>query len=92
MGIPGTVPAGLPTDYWTWTGTDPLHSLNIAYTSTLASWPAPVVTLDEQAFGGPELGYSNKLGLGAPNTVTVLLVWTGIDGSHHLNVAVIQVG
>jgi hypothetical protein len=92
MGIPGTVPAGLPTDYWTWTGTDPLHSLNIAYTSTLANWPAPVVTLDEQAFGGPELGYSNKLGLGAPNTVTVLLVWTGLDGSHHLNVAVIQVG
>jgi hypothetical protein len=84
--------AGLPTDYWTWTGTDPHRSLNIAYTSTLPSWPAPVVTLHEAGFGPPQLGYSTKLGLGAPNTVTILLVWTGIDVSHHLNVAVIQIG
>jgi hypothetical protein len=92
LSTPGKVPAGLPTDYWTWTGTDPLHSLNIAYTSTLPSWPAPVVTLDEQGFGAPALGFSGKLGLGAANTVTILLAWTGTDASHHLNVAVIQIG
>jgi hypothetical protein len=92
LAVPGTLPAGLPTDYWTWTGTDPLSSLNIAYTSTLSGWPAPIVTLSEEAFGSPALGYSNKLGLGASNTVTILLVWTGIDAAHHLNVAVLQVG
>jgi hypothetical protein len=89
---PGAVPAGLPTDYWAWTGTDTANSLNIAFTSTLDSWPAPIVTLDERALGGPALGYSTKLGLGAPNTVTLLLVWTGVDSAHHLNVAVLQVG
>jgi hypothetical protein len=92
LSTPGKVPSGLPTDYWTWTGTNPLHSLNIAYTSTLPSWPAPVVTLDEQAFRAPQLGFSGKLGLGAANTVTILLAWTGVDASHHLNVAVIQIG
>jgi hypothetical protein len=92
LSLPGKAPTGLPTDYWTWTGTDPLRSLNIAYTSTLPSWPAPVVTLDERGFGGPELGFSGKLGLGAANTVVVLLAWTGTDASHHLNVAVIQIG
>jgi hypothetical protein len=92
LSIPGKIPSGLPSDYWTWTGTDPLHSLNIAYTSTLPSWPAPIVTLDEQGFGAPQLGYSTKLGLGATNTVTILLAWTGTDASHHLNVAVIQIG
>jgi hypothetical protein len=92
LSLPGKSAAGLPNDYWTWTGTDPLHSLNIAYTSALSSWPAPVVTLDEQGFGGPELGYSTKLGLGATNAVKILLAWTGRDASHHLNVAVIQIG
>jgi hypothetical protein len=92
LAVPGIIPAGLPTDYWTWTGTDPLSSLNIAYTSTLGGWPAPIVTLNEEAFGSPTLGYSNKVGLNAPNAVTILLAWTGIDAAHHLNVAVIQVG
>ena len=89
---PGSHAAALPLYYWAWTGTDSLHSLNIAYTSTLASWPAPVVTLDEQGLGGPVLGYSNTLDGGAPNTVTILLAWTGVDSAHHLNVAVIQMG
>jgi hypothetical protein len=92
LSLPGKTAGGLPDHYWTWTGTDPLRSLNIAYTSTLASWPAPVVTLDEQAFGAPALGYSNKLGLGATNAVKLLLAWTGMDAGHHLNVAVIQIG
>ena len=90
--VPGTVPAGLPTYYWTWTGTDAAHSLNIAYTSTLASWPAPIVTLNEQALNSPELGYSNNLGLTPATTVPILLAWTGVDPAHHLNIALIQIG
>ena len=92
LALPGTTAAGLPTDYWTWTGTDPLRSLNVAYTSTLPSWPAPIVTLSEQAFHAPALGYSPKLGVGATNAVKILLAWTGMDAGHHLNVAVIQIG
>ncbi|MGO8950297.1 MAG: hypothetical protein ACLQUY_22085 [Ktedonobacterales bacterium] len=92
LAVPGIVATGLPTDYWTWTGTDAAHSLNIAYTSTLASWPAPIVTLNEQALGSPALGFSNELGLTPANTVPILLAWTGLDPAHHLNVAVIQIG
>jgi hypothetical protein len=90
LSIPGNAAGALPGDYWSWTGTDPLRSLNIAYTSTLSSWPAPIVTLNEQAFGAPALGYSPKLG--PANGVRILLAWTGRDASHHLNVAVILIG
>lgn len=91
LAIPGTTLATLPTNYWAWTGTDALNSLNIAYTSTLNNWPAPIVTLDEQAYGSPALGYSNKLAGGSSHTVTLLLVWTGTDPDHHLNIAVVQI-
>jgi len=84
-----SIPTGQPTDYWTWTGTDDAHSLNIAYTSTLASWPAPIITLDEQAMGSPELGYSSKL---KNSGVVILLAWAGTDPAHHLNVAAFQIG
>ena len=90
--VPGTQPAGLPTYYWSWTGTDPYHSLNLAYTSGLASWPAPIVTLNELGFGGPVIGYSTKMGFGQHNDVMILLAWTGTDPAHHLNVAVIEIG
>jgi hypothetical protein len=92
LAVSDTIPVGLPTDYWAWTGTDSLNSLNIAYTSTLSNWPTAIVTLNEQGLGSPALGYSNKLGPGQPNTVRILLAWTGTDTAHHLNVAIIQVG
>jgi hypothetical protein len=93
LSVPGTVPTGLPTDFWTWTGTDVGHSLNIAFTTTLASWPAPIVTLHESGLGSPALGFSNKIvGLNPPNTVIILLAWTGADPAHHLNVALMQIG
>jgi hypothetical protein len=91
VAVPGSIASGLPTDFWSWTGTDGSHSLNIAYTSTLASWPAPIVTLNEQAFGGPALAYSTKLGGTPHGAVTVLLAWTGVDGLHHLNIAAFAV-
>lgn len=92
LAVSDTTPVGLPTDYWAWTGTDSLNSLNIAYTSTLSNWPAAIVTLNEQGLGSPALGFSNKLGSGQPSTVRILLAWTGTDTAHHLNVAIIQVG
>jgi hypothetical protein len=49
------------------------------------------VTLDEQAFGSPALGYSTKLGATPDGAVAILLAWTGVDGSHHLNIAGIAV-
>jgi hypothetical protein len=78
MAVSQTIESMYPY-YWTWTGTDPLHSINITATNTLNNWPAPIVTTDQQAFGGPVLGF-----IGQENEV--LIVWTGIDAAHHLNI------
>ena len=66
--------------YWAWSGTDSLHSLNLAATTTVNSWPAPITTLDEQAFGGPSIGP-------APTAKQVLMAWAGIDPYHSINIA-----
>lgn len=80
---------GIPADYWAWTGTDSARSLNLASTSTLNNWPAPVVTLKEQGLGGPELGYVDAFFNGGGHQI--VLAWTGVDPQHHLNVAILSV-
>lgn len=69
-----------PKYWWAWTGKEALHSIHIAFNNTTA-WPltSNTSTLNEQALGGPELGWSGL-------TFTVVLVWTGTDPDHHLNV------
>ncbi len=69
--------------YWTWTGTDPAHSLNLAATSTVDNWPAPIVTYDEQCLGGPSVGY-------AGSSEGIVIVWTGVDPLHHINIGFFQ--
>jgi hypothetical protein len=77
-------PSGMPIYYWAWTGTDPLHSLNVTDTFTLNNWPDPITTLDEQCFGGPSLGYAGHLG-------HIIVAWTGINPGHNINIGVIAV-
>lgn len=74
-----------PKYWWTWTGKDVNHSIHIAFNNT-TTWPpantstvSATATLNEQALGGPELGWRGL-------TFTVVLVWTGTDPGHHLNV------
>jgi hypothetical protein len=68
-----------PKYWWTWTGKDARHSIHIAFNNTTV-WPSSNnVTLGEWALGGPELGWRGL-------TFTVVLVWTGTDPGHHLNV------
>jgi hypothetical protein len=82
---PGLLALSGPQQFWwSWTGTDPLHSLNLMDTTNFTSWPGPVTTFAETATGGPALGslrVANQL----------LLAWTGTDPAHLLNVAVIGV-
>lgn len=78
----------MPRYFYAWTGTDNLRSLNAQFTESFPRWPdvaATQTTFDEQALGGPALGY-----VGTPNRA--LLAWTGVDAAHHLNVAVLSVG
>jgi hypothetical protein len=90
MALPASsLTAGIPSYYWAWTGTDSANSLNIAYTSTLHSWPAPVVTLRERGFGGPSLGYLDGSANGEGHQIA--LAWTGVDPAHHLNVALFSI-
>jgi hypothetical protein len=97
-GMTYTVAAASPLAKWTysgphmvgfpWTGIDPRHSLNAQFTESFPRWPdvaATQTTFDEQAVGGPALGY-----VGVYNRV--LLAWTGVDAAHHINVAVLSVG
>ena len=72
--------AALNSTYaWSWTGIDPLHSLNLATTTTVNNWPAPITTFDEQSFGNPALGLSGT---------NIIVGWTGADPAHHLNIAI----
>jgi hypothetical protein len=78
----------MPRYFLAWTGTDANHTLNAQYTESYPRWPdaaATKTTFDEQAVGGPALGY-----VGVYNRV--LLAWTGVDAAHHINVAVLSVG
>jgi peptidoglycan/xylan/chitin deacetylase (PgdA/CDA1 family) len=77
------VASGMPQSYLAWTGVNAAHSLNLQYTNSYPTWPASGAKsiLDNTAFGGPQLAY-----IGGPQAI--LLVWTGTDSAHHLNVAV----
>ncbi len=58
-----------------WTGTDPEHHLNLAWTT--AQFPGVKTILADTALGGPALSYQNG------NQIA----WTGTDPAHHLNIA-----
>jgi hypothetical protein len=73
-----------PKYWWAWTGKDANRSIHIAFNNTTA-WPSAsnAATLGEWALGGPELGWSGL-------TFTVVLVWTGTDPHHHVNVGMVS--
>lgn len=76
-------PAGLHF-WWSWTGTDPRHSLNLMDTGNFTQWPGPVTTFVETATGGPALG-------SVAGASQLLLAWTGTDAAQHLNIATLAV-
>jgi hypothetical protein len=67
--------------FWAWTGTDQLHSLNLAASGYYNSYLDPITTFNEQCDGAPALGYVDVL------NNHILIAWTGTDPAHHLNVA-----
>jgi hypothetical protein len=73
-----------PKYWWAWTGKDANHSIHIAFNNTTV-WPpaSNTTTLGEWALGGPELGWRGL-------TFTVVLVWTGTDPHHHLNIGMVS--
>jgi hypothetical protein len=78
----------MPTHWlaWTGSGTTSTRLLNVQYTQHNPSWSdaGSTATLPETATSSPQLAKSSLSG-------RVLLAWTGTDGSHHLNIAVISV-
>lgn len=80
----GAPPSVMPYYYFLWTGTDPLHSLNLATSYNYDNWSGTPMTLAEQSRGGAVVGFT-----GHPNEI--LLAWTGIDPACHLNVATMHV-
>jgi hypothetical protein len=79
-------PNNFPNYFWTWTGTDSVHSLNVAWSDTVDAWPAPITTFGEQCDGSPTLGY-------VPGAAAnhFLIAWTGTDAAHHINIGVFGV-
>lgn len=73
----------MPRYFLTWRGLDPGHSLNVQYTESFPGWPpeSSKSIWHEVSFGGPTVGY---VGVNRQ----VIVAWTGLDVSHHLNVAV----
>lgn len=63
-----------------WTGVDPVHHVNIQWTTSFPDWPTPVTSkyvLAETALGGPQLAFNDGY----------LIAWTGTNPAHSLNVA-----
>lgn len=77
------VASNMPQTYVAWTGVNAASSLNLQYTTSYPSWSAAGTKsiLDDMAYGGPQLAY-----IGGPQAL--LLAWTGVDTTHHLNIAV----
>ena len=73
-------PAGMRTYYWIWTNWAHAIVLNQAYTE--GTWPASAFTLSESSIGSPSIGYVGQ-------QHQILVVWTGTDRNHNLNVATI---
>ena len=80
------VTSSLARYFVAWRGVDLAHSINVKYTTAFPQWPNTFekATLNEQSFGGPLVGY---VGAGGQ----MILVWTGTDLAHHLNVATLSV-
>ncbi|GEM_PF-879649 len=74
----------MPEYYWAWTGTNSSRTVYIQMTSTLNTWSSPIVALPEAATGAPSLGFAGQ-------ARQILIVWTGTDSGHHLNVAILPV-
>jgi len=60
------------------------RSLNITQSNDLNGWAGAIATLPETSTGSPSLGYVGQQHL-------ILVVWTGTDSGHHLNVAILPV-
>ncbi len=63
-----------------WTGVDPVHHVNIQWTSSFPEWSNPATTkfvLGETALGGPQIALNDGY----------LLAWTGTNPAHSLNIA-----
>jgi hypothetical protein len=75
----------MPRYFVSWRGIDGAHSLNMQYTESFPRWPLDdsKATLAEACFGGPTLGFVGTYR-------QVLVAWTGVDASHHLNIAVVS--
>jgi|GEM_PF-1123321 len=80
------VSSNLQRYFVTWRGTDLGHSINVKYTTSYPMWPQSFekAVLREQSLGGPVTGSVGTSG-------QLLLVWTGTDAAHHLNVASVSV-
>ncbi len=74
-----------PKYWWAWTGKDANHSIHVAFNKTATVWPSASnsATLGEWALGGPELGWRGL-------SFVVVMVWTGTDPEHHLNVGMVS--
>jgi hypothetical protein len=77
----------MPTHWlaWTGSGTRATRALSVQYTESFPDWTDVncQTTLDEAAISGPELAYVGV-------TDQVLLMWTGTDAAHRLNLAVVS--
>lgn len=75
-------PVVFPGHFVTWTGTDAHHSLNVRYTMTFPQWgdiATSKTIFAERCVGGPAIDH----GIGA----WLVVVWTGTDEWHHINLA-----
>jgi polyvinyl alcohol dehydrogenase (cytochrome) len=77
-------PSNMAPYYWSWQGTDPQHSINVWSSTALNAWPDAVMTLGETSYGPPVVGYTGQAN-------RILLVWTGTNGGHNINLAVLKV-
>lgn len=68
-------------EYWiAWAGTDTHQTISLQWTSHFPQWPDLAGTrtfTPEWAYGAPVVDFSEG----------VLLVWTGTDAAHHINIA-----
>lgn len=79
-------PEPFPGHFVTWAGTDTRHSLNVRYTTNFPEWgnvATSKTVFTEQCFGGPAIDH----GIGS----WIVVVWTGTDAMHHINLVRIGV-
>jgi hypothetical protein len=77
-------PSGMPAYYWAWTSSSSSKWLNVMSSTTLGAWSQPPDVLSDSDIDAPELGYGGQLN-------QVLLVWTGTNSTHNINVAILPV-